>query len=249
MDESGLFEQLLREVNVMRNDPAGYFGPQSESEPAVGPLEPLTESPEMTAAVEAACEEIKTLHGDFTLDCVQRIYPELQKRGVWLGSIGHSIFPMRGRPKEIVKSLLKDENVPLKGRKANLLNPNYSLCGFGIVNSQHSASPPTCVMLFAGDFLPDVPSDAQKFDRQRTRAPADQVVKGGWKGSVMAVSADKRLFRDLTERWETDLPEGAICVTMKKTVIRTRTGRACKTKKEYEMRDGRKVTEEETVTL
>ena len=235
-----LLRGLVEEINKLRADPAVYVsrlpvgtGLVNTGIEGMGRIE---EREEMTVAVQGCCEQLRSV---LALDQVPALQEELRKQGVWLGCFGHCLFPLHNTPQHLLYTLLSDDEMPYKGRKLNLLSPHFTACGLGLVSS----SPPMGLLVLAGEFFPHYPQP-RTYLKHRQYAGADQVIEAGWPGSVLALTADKDVFHAVTAHIETDLPEHAISMRTRTTVMRRNGGVAVKkVVREYQMRDGTRVTE------
>lgn len=234
-----LLTDLLREINLLRSNPGVYIArfPTGTGliDPGTEAMEALEERQDISEVVQTCCAQIRNA---LALDQVQTLQSELQKRGIWVGSLGHCLFQLKGTPQELLFYLLNDYDMPCKGRKFNLLNRHFTACGVGVVSS----SPPMGLLVLAGEFFP-MTAQGKTYSLDRQRAGSDHVTDCGWRGSVMALITDKDVFYPIASHLETDLPQGAVSLKTKTTVIRRYGVTVRQVLREYTMRDGKRVIE------
>lgn len=230
---------LVDEINRLRANPAAYVTKSPELAGLVQveteAMDAIEEREEMTAAAQACCTQLRSA---LALDQVQLLQEELRKQGVWLGTFGHCLFPLQNTSQHLLFSMLIDHDIPYKGRKFNLLSPHFTACGLGLIPS----SPPMGLLVLAGEFFPRYPQ-SHIYNKDRQHAGADRVIEAGWPGSVMALTGDKDLFHTITSHIETDLPEHAVAMKTRTTVLRRNGTVTKRVQREYQMRDGTRVTE------
>jgi uncharacterized protein YkwD len=77
-------------------------------------------------------------------------FNRMNRYGKWRSVAGENISYNSVTPKDIVLELIIDDGIPSRGRRLNVLNPNYSVCG--IACGKHKVYKNLCVITLAGGY-------------------------------------------------------------------------------------------------
>jgi hypothetical protein len=249
MERTEFLGRILDEMNDLRRNPKEFMKQKRSEKEEFGveeaELSPLKFSEEVTEVAEECCRQLDHFKGEMTIEAARQIDYLFEQKGIWFHALGHFFIPISSTPKASVLALIHDKTVAFKGRKMNLLDPHYTLCGGAAFD--HVLLGPICLLIFASDFAERKPADLRgSRPRALQQAAARRVLDGGWQGSVNAISNQSLGLGRLAARLETDVPEGTVSMKITSVTSRSKGIRVKKTRREYEIRDGRKVIEVES---
>lgn len=172
----GIENEILTELNLARTNPLAYSkvleeyklkqnniskkNPELEKsiDEAIRtmrtskPIQPLSISIGITKAAKDHQEDLSQNGGKGHIGTDKSSpFDRMNRYGKWKTMAGENISFKSITPREVVLELIIDEGVPGKGRRLNVLNSNYNICG--IACGKHKTYKNICIINFAGGYI------------------------------------------------------------------------------------------------